>query len=296
MPPRPTGAPIRRCETNVDLVDGVRALRRAWLPPEPERALLVVHGLAEHSGRYERFGAWFARRGCAVHAYDQRGHGLSSGRRGHVRAFDEFLDDLERVLRRVREEHPELPIALVGHSMGGLVVASFVCERRPEVAAAVTSGAALAVSDRISIARRLGARLVRRVVPRAAFPIGIEPSQLSRDPEVGERYTRDPLVFDRITVTLATELMRAVERTAETGGAAVRVPMLLLHGAEDTLCSPSGSRDFRIAIDVAGSEVRIYPGLRHEIFNEPEQERVFQDILDWLPRVGQMVSGTRRTG
>jgi alpha-beta hydrolase superfamily lysophospholipase len=148
----------------------------------------------------------------------------------------------------------------------------------------------------MSNARRLAARLLRRVAPRVALPIGIDPSQLSRDPDVGGRYVRDPLIFDRMTVALATELMRAIERTAKAGGAEVSVPMLLLHGAEDTLCSPSGSRDFGIAIDIAGSEVRIYPGLRHEIFNEPEQERVFQDILDWLPREDQTVSGSRKAG
>lgn len=273
--------PLRRVETHLDA--GVVLLRRAWLPAEPERVLLVVHGLAEHSGRYEQLGAWFARRGCAVHAYDQRGHGRSGGRRGHVAAFEELLDDLDALLDRVREEHPGLPLALVGHSMGGLVVASFVCERKPEIAAAVTSGAALAVPDGVSAVRLLGARLLRRLAPRFRLAIGIDPDALSRDPEVGRRYRADPLVFDRMSASLASELLRAIERTRRSG-ADVRVPMLLLHGRRDSICPPSGSSAFRSGIEITGCQLHVYEELRHEIFNEPERERVFQDVLDWLAR------------
>ena len=117
--------------------------RRAWLPPSAVgRRSLVVHGYAEHSGRYEELGAWFAARGLAVHAYDQRGHGRSEGARCHVDRFGDYLDDLDRVLARVRDEHPELPCVLVGHSMGGLVVCAYLADRRPAVAAAVDLGRA----------------------------------------------------------------------------------------------------------------------------------------------------------
>ncbi len=274
--------PVRRCETHAELGSGIVLLRRAWLPPEPERVLLVVHGLAEHSGRYDRLGAWFARRGCAVHAYDQRGHGRSGGRRGHVRRFAQLLRDLEELLERVRAQHAGLPLVLVGHSMGGLVVASFVRERAPEIDGAVVSGGTLAVPDGISPLRRAGARALRRLAPRGGLAIGIDPGALSRDPEVGRRYVEDPLVFDRMTLSLATELIGAIERTATAGGAAVRVPMLLLCGADDAICDPAGSRAFRAGIQAPGSALVIYEGLRHEIFNEPECERVYQDVLDWL--------------
>ena len=274
--------PVRRCETHTELDSGIAVLRRAWLPPEPERVLLVVHGLAEHSARYDRLGAWFARRGCAVHAYDQRGHGRSGGRRGHVRRFEDLLRDVEELSGHVRAQHAGLPLVLVGHSIGGLVVASFVRERAPEIEAAVISGAALAVPDGVSPLRRAGARVMRRLAPRLGLAIGIDPGALSRDPEVGRRYVEDPLVFDRMTVSLATELIDAIERTATAGGAAVRVPMLLLCGADDAVCDPAGSRAFRAGIRVPGSALVIYEGLRHEIFNEPDCERVYQDVLDWL--------------
>ena len=114
-------ADIRRTQSHVVGAGGHSLLRRAWLSPDPERVLLVVHGYGEHSGRYEHVGSWFAARGCAVHAYDQQGHGRSSGPRGHVRRFADFLDDLEVLRQATAAEHPELPLHLVGHSMGGLV-------------------------------------------------------------------------------------------------------------------------------------------------------------------------------
>jgi alpha-beta hydrolase superfamily lysophospholipase len=277
--------PIRRTESHLRGGEGrgrsPLLFRRAWLPPDPWAALLVVHGYAEHSGRYEDLGAWFAARGLAVHAYDHRGHGRSEGTRCHVDRFDELLDDADRMLERVRGEHPELPIALLGHSMGGLVVAAFLADRRPPVAAAVTSGAALAVGPGVSRARVAAARLVRRLAPRLALGSGLDPAGLSRDPEVVRRYVEDPLVYRTMTSSLAVELLAAIPRVAARA-VEVQVPVLLLHGSEDPLCPIEGSRAFHGGVRVPGSAFRAYPGLRHEIFNEPEREQVFADLLAWL--------------
>ena len=257
---------------------------RAWLPREPEWLLIMTHGFAEHSGRYEDFGSWFGRRGCAVHACDLRGHGLSSGRRGHVERFEDFLDDLGFFVDAVRLERPGLPCFLVGHSMGGLIVAAFARERVPDVVGVVTSGAALALSPNFSPLKRVLARLAGRILPRLSMDAGLDVQGLSRDPEVVRRYLEDPLVDTTITLRLAVEVMDTVERTA-AGAADVALPMLLLHGADDPLCLPEGSERFFSSLPgqrVPGSAVRIYPGLRHEIFNEPEREKVFNDVLEWM--------------
>lgn len=256
-------------------------MRRAWLSTEPQRVLVVVHGLAEHSGRYDEFGAWYAARNCAVHAYDQRGHGESQGRRGHTDRFEHLLDDLALFLELVRSEHPGLPRFLVGHSLGGLVVTAFARERHPDVTAIVTSGAALALSPAFSRAAIWGANILRHVLPRLALGARLDANGLSRDPRVVRRYLSDPLVFSKITVSMAVEVLGAIERCA-AGGAAVERPMLLLHGAEDPICPPSGSERFRESLSVPGSELRIYPKLRHEIFNEPERSEVFAELLAWL--------------
>jgi alpha-beta hydrolase superfamily lysophospholipase len=272
---------IRRTESHFAGARGQALFRRAWLPAQPERVLLLVHGLAEHSGRYQHVGTWFAARGWAVHAYDHRGHGRSGGARCHVRRFGELLDDLERVLGLVRDEHRDLPIHLVGHSMGGLVVAALVRERHPEVASAVTSAALLAISEKQSKAKVLAARLLRRVAPRLGLDVGVDPDDLSRDPEVGGTYAEDPLVQRKMTVSLGVELLSAVERTV-SGGAEVRIPMLMLHGEGDPIVPIEGSRRFFAGLAVPEKRLLTYPGLRHELFNEPERETVFQNVLDWV--------------
>lgn len=282
---------IRRSESSARTPAGLWLFQRAWLPapgrsgepqiPDAQCALLLVHGLAEHSGRYEHVASWFAARGCAVYAYDQRGHGRSDGERCHVRRFGEYLDDLETVLTRVRNAHPELPIFLLGHSMGGLVVAAFLAERGPAVAGAVTTGAALAISARLAGPRLLAARLARGLLPRLRVPIGIDPGGLSRDAEVVRAYVEDPLVERRVSVSLAVELARASRRTLDLGSR-IGVPMLLLHGEEDPVCSPLGTAGLQATLLVPGTRLRSYPSLRHEILNEPERSVVLQDIFEWL--------------
>jgi alpha-beta hydrolase superfamily lysophospholipase len=265
----------------LDGAGGLRLYRRWWRAPEPRAALLLVHGYGEHCGRYDPVGQWFAARGFAVHAYDHRGHGKSEGRVCHVDRFDEFLDDLARMLDAVREAEPGRPIFLVGHSMGGLITTAFLRERHPDVAGAVTSGAALAMPDAFPRWRAILARMLRRVVPRLALPSGLPTHGVSRDAAVVRAYEADPLVHSTMTTSLAMELLDRLQRTAG-GGAEIRVPMLMLHGGADLLVSAEGTREFAKTVTVPGSDVRIYPELYHEIFNEPEQEKVFADVLHWL--------------
>ena len=273
--------PVRRTESQLLAPDGLSLHRRAWLPASAERALLLVHGWAEHSGRYDEVGGWLAERGCAVHAYDQRGHGHSGGARGHVRAFDELLDDLGCVLEEVRRAEPRLPLFVLGHSLGGLVVATFLVERAPALTGAILSGPVLALPEGVSRGRIVAARWLRRLLPRLPMGSGVDPQGLSRDPEVVRRYLADPLVHRRMTVSLASEILGAVPRTA-AGAGRVGVPTLVLHGAEDPICAPQGSRDFAAGLRAKGSALQILPGLRHEILNEPEREQVYRSMLDWM--------------
>jgi len=270
--------PLRRFEHAVDGAVAASLFRRGWVPREPRAAVLLVHGYGEHSGRYEHVGTRLAERGFATHAYDHLGHGRSSGARCHVRRMDDYLDDLERVLGHVREEHPDLAVFVLGHSMGGLVTAMLARERRPEMAGYVTSGAALETPP-LPALRMWTVRLLRRVAPRLSLPSDLDPEGLCSDPRVVETYLADPLVHRRMTTSLAVELLDAMRRTAP-GGGDVADPLLALHGGDDPICLPGGSERFAAAAP-RGRFVR-YPGLRHEILNEPVWEDVLGDVTAWL--------------
>jgi len=278
---------LRRVESRFRGHRNVSLFRRTWHPESPRRAIVVVHGFGEHSGRYETFAAWFANAGASVFSFDLRGHGRSGGPRGHVESMADFLNDLERFLEVVRDETDGLPISLVGHSMGGLIVAAFAVKRDPRVICIATSGALLA-SPALSPAKALLARLVRSVMPRLAFEAGIDPRAISTIPEEVERYREDPLVHGRSSVSLVVELLEAA-RSVAGAGQRVERPMLLMHGALDTLCLPEGSDAFYRSLpaterDVPVADLRIYSRSRHEIFNDVEREIVFADLLGWIER------------
>lgn len=281
-PPSADPAPIRRVEGRFAVGRRPSLFRRAWLPAAPpSRAVVLVHGFAEHTGRYDAFGTWLAERGCAVHAYDQRGHGRSAERLGHIGPFEGLLDDLDAFLAWVADAHPGLPLYLVGHSMGGLVVTTHLRERRPDIAAAVVTGPALSIAPEVSPLQRRLARLLRRLWPGLRLRVGIDPQGLCRDPEVVRRYVEDPLVFERVEAGFVAEMFDTIERTA-AGPSEIEVPLMVLHGEADPLCLSEASERFHAGLPVSGSQLRLYPELRHEILNEPERESIWADILDWI--------------
>jgi alpha-beta hydrolase superfamily lysophospholipase len=278
---------IRRRESQIVLSDRGERYRRSWLPPEPTRVLVLVHGFAEHTGRYDEMAMYFAARGFAVHAYDQAGHGRTAGARGHVDRFDRLVEELARFVEFVTHDHPGLPITLVGHSMGGLVVAAAAAFSRPVVDRIILSGALLELRADGGLRQRVSLQLATAlsfVAPMTGFSTGLDPAGLSRDPEVVRRYIDDPYVKDRMSARFAAGLNRMMTRV---GPAATQVerPILVLHGEADPICSPQGSRGFfeRLAPPLLdASALRIYPELRHEIFQEPERKEIWQEMVDWL--------------
>ncbi len=241
---------------------------------------VVVHGLGEHSGRYVRFADWFARRGVTLYAMDQRGHGLSGGPRGHAQSLPLLVDDVDRVVERARQES-SLPVVLVGHSFGGLVAIAYALACPTRLQRAVFSAPALVVRARVPRWKRVLGRVLPSVLPRLTMSNQVDPRVLSRDPGTVEAYRADPLVHDRISARLYRETLGRGEDLIRRAPE-LRVPFLLLHGAQDRLIDPAGSQRFFDRAVVRGRALRIYDGLYHEIFNEPEQQRIFQDIIGWL--------------
>ena len=285
-----SGAGLRRTESHFEGHGQIPLFCRTWRPDSPVRALALVHGFGEHSGRYEPAAAWFAARGTVVHGFDLRGHGRSAGRRGHVGGFSDYLNDLEIFLDRVIAESNSLPVTLLGHSMGGLITTAFAVERSPRVQSLITSGSALAVSPELNGFKIRLARVLRKIAPRLAMSAGLDPNAISSEQHEVQRYLADPLVHDVSTASHAGALFDQIDRL-RGAGSQVEVPMFLLHGALDSLCPPAGSTAFyqslagaREGSTAPRAELRIYQQSIHEILNDVERQTVMADMLDWIVR------------
>jgi alpha-beta hydrolase superfamily lysophospholipase len=276
----PASFPDRRGTLVAD--DDTHLHTQTWRPAAPPRAhLLLVHGYAEHCGRYEAVARTFTDLGVAVHAYDQRGYGRSGGRRAYVDAFDQYLDDLSRMLRRVRAQASDRPLFLFGHSMGGLVVLKYVLERGSPVAGLILSAPALEVNPDLAPLLRRMAQLLGRLLP--TVPTVRSPDDaISRDPAVIEDAHADPLNYHgRIPARTGAELLRA--GAAVRGRLrALRAPFLVLHGTADVLASPKWSRRLYDRAAAADKTIRLYEGFYHETFREPEGDRVLADLSAWV--------------
>jgi alpha-beta hydrolase superfamily lysophospholipase len=254
---------------------GEPQLRRRWRAAPARAAMLLVHGVAEHSGRYEHVGASLSERGIDVVSFDLRGHGRSGGRRGHVEDFGHFLDDVEDLLAERRGLG--LPVVLMGHSMGGLISAAYAVSDRPAPDLLVLSAPALAAD--VPGWQRLAAGALSRVLPTVSLPNDFDGALLSRDASVADAYRDDPLRVRRATTRLGNEIFTAMERTAAATGSGLGVPTYVLHGGADELVPPHASEPLAAHPEVTRV---VYDALRHECLNEPERDEVVADLADWL--------------
>lgn len=261
----------------------------------PARAVWLVHGLGEHLGRHDELADWFLARGFIVAGHDHRGHGRSSGRRATISAAEDLVDDLEAGLAALADRfggqsggEPGACLAgpplLFGQSLGGLVALTLALRAPERVAGLVMSSPAL--DPGLSRAQALLYRTMLALAPDLPVPSGLKPERLSHDPEVARRWRADPLVHGRITARL---LRFVVEGSARALREAPRlaVPALLQYGTDDSFVDPEGSRRFAAAAPARRLTAREYPGLRHELQQEPERmrARVRADLADWLARV-----------
>jgi alpha-beta hydrolase superfamily lysophospholipase len=246
----------------------------------PRSTFVVAHGHGEHSGRYRAFAAWFAARGVRLYAIDHRGHGLSGGPRGHTPSLQAMLDDLDQVVTLAAQDRAG-PVTLVGHSLGGLIAIAYALDRPQRLETAVFSAPALKLRVRVPGWKRALARLTPAVAPRLTMPTGLDPAGLSRDARVADAYVGDPLVHDRISTRFNAETFARGEQLIARASE-LRVPFLLLQGGSDPIVDPDGAHRFFERAQAPGRALKVYPDLYHEIFNEPEQDQVFQDIVDWL--------------
>jgi alpha-beta hydrolase superfamily lysophospholipase len=270
--------PFRYAEGWFTGSDGVRLFERLWEPEEKRATLILVHGLNDHSGRYEGVARRLAARGYAVRAFDLRGHGRSGGGRLWVGSFDEYLQDVGVFLDHVGGEYP---IFLFGHSMGGAIVTLFAIARRLDVESVILSAPALKAGSGIPPALVGLTNLFDRFLPRAPVAF-LNPRHLSRDSTVTESAIKDPLVsLLPPPARTGAELLRATGRIGESMEE-ITLPLLVMHGTADRLTDHRGSEEFYRRASSTDKTFRLYEGFYHELLNDPEADRVLSELLDWL--------------
>ena len=261
--------------------DGLTIYFQCWQTEKtPNGVICLVHGLGEHSGRYAHWAALLNQAGYSVLTYDLRGHGKSGGKRGHVSSFDDYLPDTDLLLKEAEVRFPGIPIFLYGHSLGGLIVNYFVLCKKPQLNGVIVT----ALSNKTSLQEQKGKVLLSKVLgtitPRLTIETGLVPATISRDPEVVSRYVNDPLVHHQVTVGWGKSALDAIAWSDQHANEWT-LPVLFMHGEGDILGYAAGSREFASKIK-GDCTVKIWPGLFHEVHNEPEKEQVLEYLQKWL--------------
>jgi alpha-beta hydrolase superfamily lysophospholipase len=240
--------------------------------------MLIVHGISEHCGRWSHVGRFFAEHGVDTYSFDLRGHGRSGGRKMYIENFSQYADDVAFVAET--DVIPlGLPWVLYGHSMGGLIATGYLLSDRTLPNAAVLSAPALDADVPAPLV--LATRVLNRLAPGLRVKNSINADHLSKDPAVGEAYLSDPLVDLRTSARLGRELLLREQPSVRARAAEVDVPTFVIHGADDRLVPPRASAPLAASPSV---ERKLYPGLSHELHNEPERENVLADILEFVRR------------
>lgn len=262
---------------------GVRIFYRRNLPPSPKAVLIVSHGYAEHSGFYLQFMRYFAKKNFATYAFDHQGHGLSQEERGYVERFEDFLEDLDAFVDFVRESHPELPIFIFGHSMGGLIAFSYGVQQPEKLKGQIFSGPA--------VGRPVGTQLIPLNLFKAVSilfkRLKVYPlirNKGTRNPDIRKYSGEDPLVLNGATVKLFYEFVGRGVDFAQKNAPAYKLPCFFMHGTSDKLVDYKVSERILPKISSQDKKLKLYEGLYHELIQEPEREMVLRDMLDWLEK------------
>lgn len=264
--------------------DNVRIFYQCWLAQQSRGAVVISHGLGEHSDRYANLMEYLGGSGISFFAIDHRGHGKSGGKRGHTERFMKYVDDIKKFIDEIiKPLTGTIPLILLGHSMGGLIAFRYVLEYPDDFSALILSAPALIPAVKVPGWKKVLGRICSVLVPSLAMNNELDPADISSDPDVVQAYRDDPLVHDMVTARWYTEYLDTAEyclaRPAE-----LEMPLLLVHGMADRMVSPEGSR---IIFENASSKDKkffTFDGLLHETMNERHEERkkVIKTIGTWI--------------
>jgi acylglycerol lipase len=273
MPPR---------EWKLHTRDGLELACEHHGRPEPRGTVVILHGYAEYAGRYRHVIAALDEAGYECHLLDLRGHGHSDGVRGYVARFEDYFEDVDLFLEKIREVHlPGLPLILLGHSLGGLISLGYVLRRPEAFHALAVSSPFLHPAMEIPVLKAGLAAVASHLMPTYLAPSDLDSRGLSHDPAVVAAYDQDPLIFKTFSPHWFFQVRRVQEEVFERA-AEIRLPALFLIGGSDPVADPDRSRAVFERLGSPDKHLQVYPGLFHEVFNEVERARVVQDLLSWL--------------
>jgi len=263
--------------------DGLTLLEQWWLPESGTKAaIIIVHGYAEHSSRYTQVAGALTQNGYAVYSFDLRGHGRSEGERVFKGIFDKHFLDIEDVLADVRKKEGDRKIFLLGHSLGGTIAALFAINKRPDVAGLILSAPYLKFPANVWPLRFKFVRFISSILP--GFPVTekVNGRFISDDPQLIDNYEADHLIYHRpIQAQEALEIMRAVQ-TLQARMKELTLPFFILQGTLDKLVNLDGSRELYSQAASQDKTLKIYPGLYHELLNDPRNDMLIADLVKWL--------------
>lgn len=268
-------------------IDGIDLVLHRWVPDGVVKHVLVIHhGFGDHGLRYQGVIEALNRGDTAFYALDARGHGHSQGKRGHARQFDDFVTDLHTAVQWAQKEFPAATVALFGHSMGGAIVLNY-CLRESfqrDIKFLLVSAPALRVKMTVSILiKKLIGESLAKYFPAYVVKAGLDPSRLSHDARIVRAYQEDALVHGDISLALGAALF-AIGDQIISQAKKITIPVYLFHGTSDQICLPVGSEELFHQLASEDKQLRFYPKLRHETFNESEEGRrqVLSDLANWV--------------
>lgn len=274
---------------HVRTADSLELACQSWISTAPRGLIVIVHGLAEHSGRYHDTAEFFRANDWSVYACDLRAHGHSpnppKAGRVHVRRFLDYFLDVDAVVQLAREQHPDLPLFILGHSMGGLISISYALEKPEGLAGVVISSPALGTHPDFSppLLLRILVGILSRIAPRVLVKSELDTEAISRDPAVVKAYLDDPLISHRISARWYSELLKTMKKAHRNAGR-LQAPMLLMQSGADRLVDPDAPARWSRSAPEGLVDLVVWDGLYHEMFNEPEKDRVRNRVVGWLER------------
>lgn len=261
---------------------GIELYYQSWHPQAVAKAVLVVvHGHGGHSGIFSRLVEYLVDRDYIIYSFDLRGHGRSPGQRGYINSWAEYRADLAAFLQLVRTQKSQLPLFLIGQSLGGTIALDYLLSESPQLQGLILMSPALGLN--VSPWKLLIGKLLSRIRPHFALDAGIDMSTGSRDPEVVAAYAQDPLRHSQGTARLATELLRTID-WVNARASELQVPLLVLHGGSDRVTPLSSSRTFVERVTISDKEMREYPDSYHELHNDLNYLEVLADVNNWLEK------------